>query len=124
MQPVPTCARSFCLRQSSSKIKVLLTLGSTLYHGARDGFRSDRTRGGLRVVHERSPGILSGYRLFQGLVAQSVGDSGGAAALGNSPGHNYPAYQTENTHLEKSGWTDQTFLLKYRIITHTFGLAL
>ena len=28
-----------------------------------------------------------------------------------------PAYQVENTHPEKSGWTDQTFLLKYRILS-------
>jgi hypothetical protein len=28
-----------------------------------------------------------------------------------------PAWQTENTHPEKSGWADETFLLKYRILS-------
>jgi len=28
-----------------------------------------------------------------------------------------PAWQTENTHPEKSGWADETFLMKYRILS-------
>jgi hypothetical protein len=28
-----------------------------------------------------------------------------------------PAYETENTHIRKNGWTDETFLAKYRILS-------